>query len=72
MKYYQKLAILLALIWGFIALQRIVITIIMPAIAEDTAYIYAGWFRPCHYRAYLGLLVQLYLLPLVIKSDAVR
>jgi len=35
MKYYQKLTILLGLIWGFIAIQRIVIAIIMPAIQAD-------------------------------------
>ncbi len=35
MKYYQKLTILLGLIWGFIAIQRIVIAIIMPAIVAD-------------------------------------
>ena len=40
MKYYQKLAILLALLWGFIALQRIVIAIIMPAIAEEMKFTY--------------------------------
>jgi MFS family permease len=34
-KYYQKLTILLGLIWGFIAIQRIVIAIIMPAIQAD-------------------------------------
>jgi hypothetical protein len=32
MKCYQKLTILLGLIWGFIAIQRIVIAIIMRAI----------------------------------------
>lgn len=35
MKYYHKLTILLGLIWGFIAIQRIVIAIIMPAIQAD-------------------------------------
>ena len=40
MKYYQKLTILLALIWGFIAIQRIVIAIIMPAIQADMKFNY--------------------------------
>ena len=35
MKYYVKLTILLGLIWGFIAIQRIVISVIMPAIQAD-------------------------------------
>lgn len=40
MKYYQKLTILLGLIWGFIAIQRIVIAIIMPAIQEEMKFSY--------------------------------
>jgi len=40
MKYYQKLTLLLALIWGFIAIQRIVIAIIMPAIQADMKFNY--------------------------------
>jgi MFS family permease len=40
MKYYQKLTILLGLIWGFIAIQRIVIAIIMPAIQADMKFSY--------------------------------
>ncbi|MGB6066448.1 MAG: MFS transporter [Desulfomonilaceae bacterium] len=40
MKYYQKLTILLGLIWGFIAIQRIVIAIIMPAIQADMKFTY--------------------------------
>ena len=42
MKYYQKLTILLALIWGFIAIQRIVIAIIMPAIQADMKLTYTN------------------------------
>ena len=38
MKYYQKLALLLSLVWGFIGVQRIVIAIIMPAIQEDLKF----------------------------------
>lgn len=40
MKYFQKLTILLGLIWGFIAIQRIVIAIIMPAIQADMKFSY--------------------------------
>jgi MFS family permease len=40
MKYYQKLAILLGLIWGFITYQRIVIAIVMPAIQKDMNFSY--------------------------------
>ena len=40
MKYYHKLTILLGLIWGFIAIQRIVIAIIMPAIQADMKFSY--------------------------------
>ena len=40
MKYYQKLALLLSLLWGFIALQRIVIAIIMPAIQSEMKFSY--------------------------------
>ena len=38
MKYYQKVALVLGLTWGFIAVQRIVIAIIMPAIQEDLKF----------------------------------
>ena len=40
MKYYVRLTILLSLIWGFIAIQRIVIAIIMPAIQADLKFNY--------------------------------
>jgi len=40
MKYFQKLTILLGLIWGFIAIQRIVIAIIMPAIQAEMKFSY--------------------------------
>ncbi len=40
MKYYMKLTILAGLIWGFIAIQRIVIAIIMPAIQADMKFSY--------------------------------
>ncbi len=40
MKYYMKLTILLALVWGFIAIQRIVIAIIMPAIQAEMKFTY--------------------------------
>jgi hypothetical protein len=39
-KYYGKLTILLGLIWGFIAIQRIVIVIIMTAIQADMKFTY--------------------------------
>ena len=35
MKYYQKLTLLFALMWGFIGIQRVIISIIMPAITTD-------------------------------------
>lgn len=35
MKYYVKLTILLGLLWGFIAVQRVVIAVIMPVIQKD-------------------------------------
>jgi MFS family permease len=38
MKYYQKIALIFGLAWGFIAVQRIVIAIIMPAIQEDLKF----------------------------------
>jgi MFS family permease len=35
MKYYQKLTMLLCLTWGFLGVQRIIISVIMPAIKSD-------------------------------------
>ena len=35
MKYYQKLTLLLCLTWGFLGVQRIIISVIMPAIKSD-------------------------------------
>lgn len=35
MKYYQKLTLLFCLMWGFIGIQRIIISVIMPTIQED-------------------------------------
>ena len=35
MKYYQKLMLLLCLTWGFLGVQRIIISVIMPAIKSD-------------------------------------
>ncbi len=35
MKYYQKLTLLFCLMWGFIGIQRIIISVIMPAIKAD-------------------------------------
>ncbi len=35
MKYYQKLTLLLCLMWGFLGTQRIIISIVMPWIQED-------------------------------------
>ena len=35
MKYYQKLTLLFCLMWGFLGVQRIIISVIMPAIQED-------------------------------------
>lgn len=35
MKYYQKITLLFFLTWGFVAIQRIVIAIIMPAIQSN-------------------------------------
>jgi MFS family permease len=40
MKYYQKLTILMGLVFGFIAVQRIVIAILMPAIQADMKFSY--------------------------------
>ena len=40
MKYYLKLTVLSGLIWGFIAIQRIVIAIIMPAIQAEMKFSY--------------------------------
>ena len=39
-KYYQKLLILLALMWGFVGIQRVVVSIIMPAIQADMKLTY--------------------------------
>jgi MFS family permease len=38
MRYYQKVALIFGLTWGFIAVQRVVIAIIMPAIQEDMKF----------------------------------
>jgi MFS family permease len=35
MKYYQKLTLLFCLMWGFLGIQRIIISVIMPTIQED-------------------------------------
>jgi MFS family permease len=35
MKYYKKLTLLFCLMWGFLGVQRIIISVIMPAIQED-------------------------------------
>jgi AAHS family 4-hydroxybenzoate transporter-like MFS transporter len=35
MKYYQKLTLLLCLTWGFLGVQRIIISVIMPEIKGD-------------------------------------
>ena len=35
MKYYQRLTLLFCLMWGFIGIQRIIISVIMPTIKED-------------------------------------
>jgi len=35
MKYYQKLTLLFCLMWGFLGVQRIIISVIMPSIQED-------------------------------------
>ncbi len=40
MKYYQKITLFFFLIWGFVAIQRIVIAIIMPAIQSDLKLTY--------------------------------
>jgi MFS family permease len=40
MKYYQKLTLLFALMWGFIGIQRFVISIIMPAVQSDMNFSY--------------------------------
>jgi MFS family permease len=40
MKYYVKLTILLGLVYGCIAIQRVVIAVIMPAIQEDMKFSY--------------------------------
>jgi len=42
MKYYQKLLVLLALMWGFVGIQRIVVSILMPAIQADMKFTYTG------------------------------
>jgi MFS transporter, ACS family, hexuronate transporter len=35
MKYYQKLTLLFCLMWGFIGIQRVIISVIMPTIQAD-------------------------------------
>jgi MFS family permease len=35
MKYYQKLTFLFCIMWGFLGIQRIIISVIMPTIQED-------------------------------------
>lgn len=35
MRYYQKLTVLFCLMWGFIGVQRVVISVLMPAIQSD-------------------------------------
>ena len=35
MKYYQKITLLLCLMWGFLGIQRVIISVIMPAIKSD-------------------------------------
>ncbi len=35
MKYYQKLTLLLCLMWGFLGIQRVIISVIMPEIKSD-------------------------------------
>jgi MFS family permease len=40
MKYYQKLTLLLCLMWGFLGTQRIIISIVMPWIQEDLKLTY--------------------------------
>ena len=56
MKYYQKLAILLGLIWGFSTYQRIVIAIIMSRDPEGYEFfLYKGGPGLLDYRVCLGL-----------------
>lgn len=40
MKYYVRLTVLLGLLWGFIAVQRVVIAVIMPVIQKDMKFDY--------------------------------
>lgn len=40
MKYYKKMTLLLGLLWGFIAVQRFVIAILMPTIQADMKFNY--------------------------------
>jgi MFS family permease len=40
MKYYQKLTLLFCLMWGFLGIQRIIISVIMPTIQEDLKLTY--------------------------------
>jgi MFS family permease len=40
MKYYQKLTILFCLMWGFLGIQRIIISVIMPSIQADLKLTY--------------------------------
>jgi MFS family permease len=35
MKYYQKITLLLCLMWGFLGIQRVIISVIMPSIKSD-------------------------------------
>ncbi len=35
MKYYQKLTLLFCLMWGFLGVQRVIISVIMPTIQDD-------------------------------------
>ena len=35
MKYYKKLTLLLCLMWGFLGIQRVIISVIMPEIKSD-------------------------------------
>ncbi len=40
MRYYQKLTLLLCLMWGFLGVQRAIISVIMPAIQKDMGFTY--------------------------------
>ena len=41
MKYYQKLTLLFCLMWGFVGIQRVIISVIMPTIKEDLNLTYS-------------------------------